>query len=57
MAGTSKNPERKITKTYWLSRTSVEFLEKLRKKRGARSVSALVDELVLEAGRREQLKE
>jgi hypothetical protein len=53
----TNNPNSKAKRSYSLSRGSVEFLEKLRKKHRARSVSAVLEELVLEARRQEQLKE
>ena len=50
-----KHPERKAKKSYTLSPESVEFLERLRKKRGARSASSVLDD-ILQALRREQRK-
>ncbi len=43
----TNNPNSKAKRSYSLSRGSVEFLEKLRKKHRARSVSAVLEELVL----------
>jgi hypothetical protein len=46
-------PIRKPKKSYTLSRESVAFLEAMRKKRRARSVSSVLDE-ILQALRRQQ---
>ena len=46
-------PNRKPKKSYTLSRESVAFLEAMRKKRRARSVSSVLDE-ILQALRRQQ---
>ena len=49
--------EAKAKKSYTLSQDSVAFLESLRKKHGARSVSSVLDDLVQEARREEQKRE
>jgi len=49
--------EAKAKKSYTLSKDSVAFLESLRKKHGARSVSSVLDDLVQEARREEQKRE
>jgi hypothetical protein len=46
-------PNRKPKKSYTLSRESVAFLEAMRKKRRARSVSSVLEE-ILQALRRQQ---
>jgi hypothetical protein len=46
-------PKRKAKKSYTLSRESVTFLEAMRKKRRARSVSSVLEE-ILQALRRQQ---
>jgi hypothetical protein len=46
--------EAKAKKSYTLSKDSVAFLEALRKKHRARSVSSVLDDLVQEARREEQ---
>ena len=46
------NPARKAKKSYTLSPESVDFLETLRKKRRARSISFVLEE-ILQAARRE----
>lgn len=50
-----KRTDRKTKKSYSLSSESVEFLETLRKKRHALSVSSVLEEL-LEAARRAHTK-
>ncbi len=49
---THRNPARKAKKSYTLSPESVNFLETLRKKRRARSISFVLEE-ILQAARRE----
>jgi hypothetical protein len=48
-------PNRKPKKSYTLSRESVAFLEAMRKKRRARSVSSVLEE-ILQALRRQQAR-
>jgi methylthioribose-1-phosphate isomerase len=49
---THRQPPRKAKKSYTLSPESVDFLETLRKKRRARSISFVLEE-ILQAARRE----
>jgi methylthioribose-1-phosphate isomerase len=49
---THRQPVRKAKKSYTLSPESVDFLETLRKKRRARSISFVLEE-ILQAARRE----
>jgi len=49
---THRQPARKAKKSYTLSPESVDFLETLRKKRRARSISFVLEE-ILQAARRE----
>lgn len=49
---THRRPARKVKRSYTLSRESVDFLETLREKRRARSVSFVLEE-ILQAVRRE----
>ena len=49
---THRQPARKAKKSYTLSPESVDFLEKLRKKHRARSISFVLEE-ILQAARRE----
>jgi len=51
MSRTSARGNRKAKKSYTLSAKSVEFLETLRKKRHAPSVSSILEEIVQEARR------
>jgi hypothetical protein len=51
----SRQPSRKAKKSYTLSPESVEFLEALRRKRSAPSVSAVLEEILQEV-RRKQAK-
>jgi Arc/MetJ-type ribon-helix-helix transcriptional regulator len=53
---TNTNRTTKTKRSYSLSPKSVEFLDDLRKKHRARSVSAVLEELVQEARRQEQMK-
>jgi hypothetical protein len=52
MTRTHRKPGRKVKKSYTLSPESVDFLETQRKKRRARSSSAVLEE-ILQAVRRE----
>jgi len=50
--------EAKVTKTYMLSKDSIDFIEDLRKRKGAKSASAVVEEIVRNARRKaEQVDE
>lgn len=53
MSRTAIHPNRKTKKSYTLSPESVTFLETLRKKRRAESISAVLEE-ILQAVRRSQ---
>ena len=53
----TNNPNQKAKRSYSLSSGSVEYLEKLRKKHRARSVSAVLDEVLLQLRRQDQLNE
>lgn len=52
----SLNLSRKTKRTFSLSRDSVKYLEALRKKKGARSVSSVLEDVILEQKRASELE-
>jgi hypothetical protein len=51
----SRRPDPKLKKSYTLSAESIEFLEAMRKRRRASSISSILEE-ILQVARREQGK-